>query len=193
MTDLITLAEYKTLKGLTSTNDDAKLTPLIASVSKLVKTYCGTSFLDYYTTALVEYFNVDYGAEFVQLTESPVVEIVSVQERPGFSESYVTLTSADYYLDTSLDTLFRMSGNSSIYFARGPGAVKVTYKAGYATCPVDLKLAVADLITYYLKEEHKTQRSIASTQMQNQGSSSQPKSADFPDHIKRVLDLYRLY
>lgn len=193
MTDLITLAEYKTAKGLTSTNDDAKLTPLIASVSKLVKTYCGTTFVDYYATNLTEYFDIEYDTTFVQLNESPIVEIVSVHERNNNAEAYTALTSTEYSLQTSTDSVFRVhsGGNGYISFLKGPASVKVVYKAGYATCPADLKLAVIDLITYYLKEEHKTQRSIASTSMQNQGTSSQPSSGDFPDHIKRVLDLYR--
>ena len=73
----------------------------------------------------------------------------------------------------------------------GVGAVKVVYTAGYSAVPSDLKLAVLDLVTYYLKDEHKQRQSIAGATMQNQASTSQRNNVSFPDHIKRVLDLYK--
>ena len=75
--------------------------------------------------------------------------------------------------------------------AKGPAAVEVVYTAGYATCPDDLKLAVIDLITYYLKDEHKERRTLGGASIQNQSSTSQRNNVAFPDHIKRVLDLYK--
>ena len=44
-----------------------------------------------------------------------------------------------------------------------------------------------------LKDEHKQRQSIAGATLQNQGSSSQRMNVGFPDHIKRVLDLYKTY
>ena len=46
-------------------------------------------------------------------------------------------------------------------FPKGRKAVKVTYKAGYASTPADLKLACFDLVKYYLKDERKTSLTIA--------------------------------
>jgi hypothetical protein len=48
MADLITIDDYKTARGISSIKEDLKLSPLIPSVSQLVKTYCGNSILDYY-------------------------------------------------------------------------------------------------------------------------------------------------
>ena len=73
------------------------------------------------------------------------------------------------------------------------GAVEVVYTAGYSAVPADLKLAVLDLVTYYLKDEHKQRQSIAGASIQNASSSSQRDNVAFPDHIKRVLDLYKTY
>ena len=73
----------------------------------------------------------------------------------------------------------------------GPAAVKITYKAGYDTCPADLQLAVIDLVTYYHKDEHKARKVMAGASIQNNTSSSQRDNVAFPDHIKRVLDLYK--
>ena len=72
------------------------------------------------------------------------------------------------------------------------GAVRVTYKAGYAECPKDLQLAIFDLITYYVKDEHKQRQTLGGATLQNQGTAGVRNSTDFPDHIKRVLDLHRV-
>jgi len=192
MTDLITLATYKTAEGIQATKDDAKLELLITSVSQLVKTYCNTTFVDYYTSAKTELSNINYNEAFVQLSEGPVVMSDGnkpvVSERDSITSSYTTLTQdVDYYVDTDLDCIYRMNKA----WPKGPGAVKVVYKAGYETIPADLKLAVIDLITYYHKDEHKARQTIAGASIQNQSSSSQRNNVAFPDHIKRVLDLYK--
>ena len=194
MANLITLQDYKTAEGINQPKDDARLEVIIPSVSELVKTYCGNSFVDYYSSNKTEIFDINWSSHIVQLTESPVNAIVSVQERSSYSESYTTLTTGayEYYLDTVTDSVYRtLSSGGFKSWARGVGAVKVVYTAGYSAVPSDLKLAVLDLITYYLKDEHKQRQSIAGASIQNQGSSGQSNNVGFPDHIKRVLDLYK--
>ena len=194
MANLITVEEYKESEGIEKPKDDLRLNYLIPSVSQLVKTYCGNSFVDYYSTNKIDTINIDWDTHIVQLTESPVNTIVSVEERDTYEDSYNTLTTTahEYYLDTATDSVIRTTGGSSYKnWRRGPGAVRVTYTAGYSTLPLDLRLAVFDLITYYLKDEHKERRSIAGASMQNQASTSQRNNVAFPDHIKRVLDLYK--
>tara|TARA_Y100001973_G_C5207474_1_gene342612 strand:- start:1 stop:591 length:591 start_codon:yes stop_codon:yes gene_type:complete len=194
MANLITLQDYKTAEGITQPKDDARLNVLIPSVSQLVKTYCGNSFVDFYSSNKTEIFDINWGTHIVQLTESPVNAIVSVQERDSYSDSYTTLTTTDheFYLNTETDSVFRtLSSGKFKHWPQGVGAVKVVYTAGYSAIPGDLKLAVLDLITYYLKDEHKQRQSIAGASLQNQGSTSQSNNVGFPDHIKRVLDLYK--
>jgi hypothetical protein len=72
-------------------------------------------------------------------------------------------------------------------------SVKVTYKAGYTSTPEDLKLAVFDLIKYYMKDERKERQSISGASVENVLSSSLAGNIGFPDHIKRILDMYKLY
>jgi|TARA_B110001454_G_scaffold98488_1_gene93151 hypothetical protein len=195
MADLITRDEYKSLKNLSqSVKEDGRIDALIDSVSPLVKSYCGNSLVDYYSANKTEEFNVNWDTHIVQLTESPVNTIVSVQEREGYSSSYTTLTTGnnEYYLDNDTDSVIRTTGGWEYKnWPRGPGAVKIVYTAGYATAPKDLQLAVADLITYYLKEEYKERRSMQGASLSNKGTSSMSDNVDFPDHIKRVLDLYK--
>ena len=195
MADLITRDEYKSLKNLSqSVKEDGRIDALIDSVSPLVKTYCGNSIVDYYSSNKTETFNINWNTHIVQLTESPVNTIVTVQEREGYSSSYTTLTTGDneYYLDVDTDSIIRTTGGwEYANWPRGPGAVKIVYTAGYSTTPKDLQLAVADLITYYLKDEYKERRSMQGASMTNRGTSSMRDNVDFPDHIKRVLDLYK--
>ena len=194
MADLITLQDYKTAEGITQPKDDARLNVLIPSVSQLVKTYCGNSFVDFHSSNKTETFDINWGTHVVQLTESPANTIVSVQERTSYNASYTTLTTTDheFYLNTETDSVFRtLSSGGFKDWPQGVGAVKIVYTAGYSAVPSDLKLAVLDLITYYLKDEHKQRQSIAGASLQNQGSRSQTNNVSFPDHIKRVLDLYK--
>jgi hypothetical protein len=191
MTDLITLNEYKEQEGITSPKDDLRLNHIIPSVSQLVKTYCGNSIIDYYSQDKVEEFTVDWNTSIVQLTESPLLSITKVEERENFSSPYAELTSSDYYVDTTTDSVVRVVNGTYKNWKTGPGSVRITYRAGYEECPADLKLAVYDLVTYYLKDEHKERRTLAGATVQNQASTTQRNNVAFPDHIKRVLDLYK--
>jgi hypothetical protein len=193
MADLITLQEYKTAGGISQPKDDARLNVLIPSVSQLIKTYCGNSFVDFYSSAKTETLNINWNTHIVQLTESPVNTITSVQERTSYDGAYTTLTTGayEYYLNTNTDSIFRTNSGGNQNWPTGVGAVKIVYTAGWSAVPADLKLAVLDLITYYLKDEHKLRQSIAGASLQNPGSSTQTGNVGFPDHIKRVLDLYK--
>ena len=196
MADLITTAQYKDYEGITAVKEDLRLGQLIPSVSQLVKTYCGNSFVDYYASNKTETFNIDWGTHIVQLTESPVVEVSSVKERASYDGAYETLTtsSQEYYVDTQTDSIIRTTASGlNKNWPKGVGAVEVIYKAGYSATPTDLKLAVIDLVTYYLRNEHKERRTLGAASIANQGKSSLPNNIGFPDHIKRVLDLYKNY
>ncbi len=195
MADLITVQEYKDAEGIRGDNNDDRLTILVPQISDLAKKYCGTSFVDFYSSAKTETFNIsDNITSVVVMSETPLNSVTSVKERDNPSTDYVTLTNnTDYYIDTASDSIFRLdsSGNRKA-FKSGFGSVQVIYTAGYSTAPKDLELAVFDLITYYLKDEHKQRRTLGGASIQNQGTAGLRTSTDFPDHIKRVLDLYRV-
>lgn len=196
MADLITVAEYKDAEGLRGEKDDDRLAVIVPQVSDLVKKYCGISFVDYFSTDKVETFSVnDANTTTLVLSESPLVAVSKVEERTTYSESYQELTTGkyEYYVDGESDSVIRTNINGlHKAWARGVGAVKITYTAGYASTPRDLQLALFDLVNYYMKDEHKERRSLGGAQIQNQGTSGIRTSSDFPDHIKRVLDLYRV-
>lgn len=199
MADLITLDEYKLLEGVNSTQYDEKFEQLITSVSQLVRTYCNSEF-DAYAVApgVTDVFDLQWDSYVVQLRNSPVISVTNVYERSGQAEAYTELfrdgtnDKYEWYLDSISDSIFR-TDVSGCYknFPRGAGSVKVTYLAGYTTIPSDLQLAVADIITYYHKDEWKERQTIGSASREGAGASAIRNDPGFPDHIRRVLDMYR--
>jgi len=188
MADLITLTEYKNLNGITSAKEDTQLTEIIGSVSALIKAYCNNSFVDYVSTNKIQKFNNSSLVRELYLKETPLIEIVSVTERSSVGASYTTLTSNDYYYNDELEALLRVSSGNQSYWPAGPGAVVVTYKAGYSTLPEELKLLTANMVTYYFKEQYKsTSQNIASTSLVN----NIVDNNELPGHLKRTLSLYR--
>ena len=196
MADLITVTEYKDAEGLRGEKDDDRLAIIVPQVSDLVKKYCGTSFVDFFSTDKVETFSIeDNYTSTIIVSESPLTAVDKVEERATYSDSYTELTTGnyEYYVDFEADAIIRTDkdGNPKP-FKKGVGAVKVTYNAGFATTPKDLQLALFDLVNYYVKDEHKERRQLGGATINNQGTAGIRTSTDFPDHIKRVLDLYKV-
>ena len=195
MADLIAKSDYKSYKGIDHFKDDDKIDSLIAPISQLVKTYCGTSFVDYFSSAYTETFDImDSSTQELFLTESPLVGVTSVKERDGITTAYTTLTNnTDYYIDAEHDRIYRIDGEKSVKsWQTGFSSVEVIYTAGYSSTPQDLRLAIYDLITYYLKEEYKGRKSLAGASLQNETATSITGDIGFPDHIKRILDMHRI-
>ena len=202
MANLVTLQQYKDFAGLQGVKTDARINVIIPQITQVVKTYCGTSLIDYYSSAKTEYFDiVDRLTTRVMLDEGPVVAVTSVQERDSQSDAYITLITEnsdssgkyEYIIDTRTDSILRTNSTGTKNFPRGHKAVKVIYTAGYSATPEDLKLAVFDLIKYYMKDERKARMQIAGAMVENQSTSGIAGNIGFPDHIKRILDFYKIY
>ena len=202
MADLITLQQYKDFAGLTGVTMDARINVIIDSISQLVKNYCGTSIIDDYSSAKTEYFDIlDAKTTRVMLDEGPVRTVTSVSERESQADSYITLITEnsdssgkyEYIVDSMTDSIIRTSEEVDKSFPKGRKAVKVIYTAWYSACPEDLKLAIFDLVKYYLKDERKERMTIAGATIENPVSTSIRNNTGFPDHIKRVLDMYKVY
>jgi len=202
MANLITIQQYKDFAGLTGVSEDAKINVIIPAISQAVKTYCGTSIIDYYSTSKTEYFDIyDTYTNAILVDESPLVSVTSVKERAGQADSYITLITGnsdgsgkyEYTIDTERDTIYRTTATGDAFFPKGRKAVEVVYTAGYSSTPEDLKLACFDLVKYYLKDERKDRLTIAGASIQNQVSTSLKENIGFPDHIKRILDFYKVH
>ena len=165
MADLVTLQQYKDFAGLTSIKNDARINVVIDQVSQLVKTYCGSTIVDYASTNKVEYKNIkDSIVDTIILDESPLIQVVSVQERTSQADAYVTLITEnsdssgkyEYVVDDESDSITRTNSTGNKYWAKGMKSVKVTYKAGYTSTPEDLKLAVFNQVLHERRKKRKT-------------------------------------
>lgn len=192
--NLITLEEYKASENISKLENDSRIESFISHISQLVKTYCANSFVDYVNTDKVETFSIEDDISKIQLNESPLISVTKVEERSSYGTAYAEITAAafEFYPEFSTDTIHRTTSSGIALFPKGPGSVQITYKAGYDPVPDDLKLAAFDLINYYMKDEHKPRRTIGGSSLSNDPSSTQWRNVSFPDHIKRVLDLYKL-
>jgi len=73
-------------------------------------------------------------------------------------------------------------------FRNFPRGVKVTYDAGFTIIPRDIKVATLD----YIKILHKQTQENAGFSLQGESGKSHGLSANFPPHIRRVLEMYRV-
>lgn len=183
MTDLISLTEFKVYEGISGNTEDIKLNLIIPSVSALVRNYCGKSFNSYYTVNKVELFSPRYPLDIIWPVETPIKEIVSLEVDYDDAGVYEAIPATEYGHDARLD-LIRLKGGEK--FPVGVNAVRLTYKGGYASIPADLKLALIDLINYYMKNEHIPEKNHATFTIRHEDG-----KPSFPSHIARVLDLYK--
>jgi len=182
MTDLITISEFKSYEGITGSTEDTKLNLIIPSISTLVRNYCGKSFTDYVSTDKVEYFSFRWETPVIFPSECPIISITSL-EVDWYGDGYVVLDTTEFALESRIDSV-RLT--DCVKFPVGSNKAKLTYKAGYATIPADLKLCLIDLVNYYLKNEHIPEKNHATFTIRHEDG-----KASFPDHIRRVLDLYK--
>ena len=197
---LVTLAEYKAYVGITSTTQDAQIATLIPRVSELVKSICRRTFVDYVNDARTQVFSG--GDQFV-LSETPVLSVQAVEASVDYGANYTELVEyTDYALDMELDAIvpLQLVGYVPDYwdgiirrtvvptFPRRINGYRVTYTAGYETLPLDLKLAVLDLLTYYVRNDSAVHaaKGMGTNTMQIEYVTT----TNLPAHIKRVLDLY---
>jgi hypothetical protein len=183
MTVLISLNEFKTYEGIAGNTDDIKLNLIIPSVSALVRNYCGKTFNSFVAVDKVELFSPRYPMDIIWPSETPINSIVSLEVDYEGSGTYTVVPSTEYGHDARLD-LIRLKNGAK--FPVGVNSVKFTYRGGYASIPPDLKLALIDLINYYMKNEHIPEKNHATFTIRHEDG-----KASFPDHIKRVLDLYK--
>jgi len=203
MAILITVDEYKEFERINGTENDDKLLKIATSVSALVRSYCGSEITTYYSTVKTEHFDIQWDTYVVQLSDAPIIDNANlkVYERGAQNIAYTQLyrdgggspAGYDWYFDPITDSIMR-TGESGSYcnFPKGVKSVKVEYNAGYASTPEDLKLALVDLITYYDKKEHKSRFTLGAAMVQNRSANAEVAEKGFPDHIRRILDMYKV-
>lgn len=183
--DLITLEEYKAYVGISSPNQDDAINAIIPKISKFVKTHCRRTFVDWVDEQKTEVFR---GGDALTLAEFPVITVVSVEKSDDYGKTYESLVEyTDWVLDQETEQIIPLEG-LNYAFNNLVNGYRVTYTAGYEELPEDLKLAVMDLVTYYLKNDAAVHSPKAPGT--NSVQIEYISTTNLPAHIKRVLDLY---
>lgn len=169
---LITAAEAReNIPSLTGTDQDTLLTTLITMVGRLFARFCGypgkqptmesASYIEWLTVA---------GRDLL-LSWGPVIAITSIYDDGtlDFTSSTYLVASTDYQvLDVDRGWVRLYSTSVHGNWSGLKGAVKVTYTAGYATVPEDLK-GLAKLAVRHLYDNRATQ----GKEVVSQGGSSE--------------------
>lgn len=142
--DVVTLAEAQAYLNITVSTYDFELAGFITAASRLWTQRVGPV----NSTAYDETY--DGGRTRIVLRRAPVLTVTSVVESWGaisytLTESYGTWS---YSLDHSTGLLTRRTMGTAVPFAPGQRNVEVSYTAGYATPPADIKHAVLLLILH---------------------------------------------
>lgn len=183
--NLITLQEYKAYEGINSTTQDVEISTIIPKVSEFVKNICRRTFVDWKDDQKTETYN---GGPVILLQEAPIIQIFSLEKSENYGQTYTALTEfSDWVLDTENQQILPIGIPE---FPKLVNGYRVSYTAGYETIPEDLKLAVLDLVTYYMKNQGAVQSQVAVTTTNAQVQYL--TQTNLPTHIKRVLDLYVL-
>lgn len=134
--DLTTLAAVKIALGITTGDDDARISTWITQASKRIETYCNRVFV---VETVSEAFRLDRSLDKLVLGRSPVVAITSV------TEDGEAVLAADYELDAGPGFLMRLDDDEPTTWP----AVKITvvYSAGFATIPADLAGACIAMVS----------------------------------------------
>jgi len=187
-TDLVTLAEYKAYAGISSDTLDSVVTAIIPKASQLVKSLCRRTFVDYINDPKVEIYSGNNEAK-IYLKEYPILQIYGVEYSVDFGSTYADLEEyVDFVLDLEDGSIAAISSGAPSLFIKYVNGYRVTYTAGYETLPNDLKVAVLDLVTYYVKNDASVHSPKAPGT--NTVQIEYITTTNLPAHIKRVLDLY---
>lgn len=182
---LVTKAEYKAYFGISSSNSDSQIDFLIPKVSDLVKNYCRRTFVDYVNDTKVETTSGGYGSKLF-MKEYPLLSVSSVDYSSDYGQTYTSLVEyTDYVVDTEEGTIVSLIGD----WPKAINGYQISYTAGYETIPEDLKLAVLDLIKYYISNDMAVHSPKAPGT--NSVQVEYVTTTALPSHIKRVLDLYK--
>ena len=180
MANLTNLQEYKTFAEVGNSAQDARLSLLVTLVSGLVETYCNRTF------SIDQYVEIVGYSDGVLFSRNMPLKTIVLVEYLDAGKTWTTVEDTEYELWEHEGAIELFS--SFVTFPHTSRPYRITTTAGYTTIPADLKLAALDLITYYHKREAIPLKSSGNVTV----NTVDVEGSNFPPHIKRILDLYRL-
>lgn len=145
MSDLITIADLETYSKSTiddgntsvTTADEALYSFLISAVSAQVERMCNRSFASAEYTEVVD----GNGQTDILLSNYPIISLTSITLVNPFDDNGVDWGTDNVKIDYEAGTLYSPYG-----WPVGRFNISVTYTAGYATIPDDLKAVVCQMV-----------------------------------------------
>jgi len=177
MADLTDLATVKRWLGLTSQADDAMLSALITSYSAYVESWLNRTFASQSYTERVD----GVGSLGIAFSNYPVTAVASVSI-DDIAIPAATSTSTPGYRFS--DKFLYLNGYR---FTRGLQNVSITYAAGYASTPPEIKEAVTELVAY----QYKSRDRIGHSSKSLAGETVSFITSDFPANVRTILNNYK--
>lgn len=169
--DLCTLEEVRPYLATTGTGDDAILTRMITACSAAIAQYVSRTLLSSTFTKRLD----GTGTKVLMVPDYPISSIASLAV-DGLA------VPANAYVFSN-DTIVHQTG----VFERGIANVEITYTAGYAAIPDDIKQACIELVCYRYKERSR----IGEVSKSMGGQTVSFLQKDLPNFVKMILDPYR--
>lgn len=190
--DIITIAEYEAWSGdASSVAFDAQVQTWItqASIAAAAYCHCGPSLM---VASRVEDLDGHWDADGgLTLSGRPIASITSITLDPY--NTPVSIPATDVYNRLGQSTLYLKK--SSAFYGPWRGLIQVSYSAGYATAPQDLKLAIC-LIVQTLFKLSNPARDFLSQKVRDVEEKFNPISWSIEDPVFRqaaeLLNQYRI-
>lgn len=146
--DLVTLADAKAHLNITNTTHDTELQGLITAMTPIVEAITGPILSAAYTE------QYDGGGPLIVVQHRPILSITAVVEYYGATSYTLTQVATpdlastySYTYEAATGTLVRRTtGGAAIGFAAGAANVIVSYTAGHAVIPPNIRLGALELI-----------------------------------------------
>lgn len=194
MPTFVSRADYKTMFGIATVEDDARIDLLIDSVTGEIQSFTGrTLFAGTFSEFL------DGGSsDTLRLKETPIKlsgptpQVWATSSAPRIYDSTTLLVfGTDYLIDGAL--LRRFNG----VWPDGFQTVKSTYDGAYATIPTLLQRAAAEIVDVKLKKAKGSLYHVLSENrgdgLLNLGGSSSPTNPyDWPIGALKVIEQFRV-
>lgn len=186
-TELCSTTDLKVLLGISTASQDALLALVKAGVEQFAKTYTGRDLL-VPSTPYTEYYDGDGGSD-LRLDQHPIVSVTTIH-----------IDNSRLFADAALVPASDIIGDAKSYlrgfvelltyrFTRGAKNIKVVYSAGYSVVPLDLSMAVKQIVAKQFKVAEKKMFAEGSYQVGDTTITLSPDA--YPKDALKVLDAYR--
>lgn len=202
MADLLTLADYKTIAGITGSTQDTQITAVIPAASQAIRSYTDRDFASTEVTEDRDYL-YDWSG-FLSIDDASAVNSVSLAgstlgtnawlAQPAGGPIYTWIELPQRGLSPEMGFTY----NLDVFLReRGTQAVTVTVNAdwGWPDVPADVKLAAVWTVSEFLRESSPSgavaSESVAEVARSYALAQAQGRPESIPVRAREVLDQYR--